>query len=167
MSTLPVTSPSPYTIDQTVTTPTTTTGSAAASATVSSSAAYPCVSSYMIQSADTCQSISESQQVASFYLMQANDLAVYCSELPEAGSSLCIPQSCNLYTVTANDTCYGIVESYFWHFSQSQLISWNPNINDQCSNLNMIEGYQICVSFPGTEQALSTTGTATITATAT
>lgn len=99
--------------------------------------------------------------------MQANNIAGYCSEMPEAGSSLCIPQGCDLYTVTANDTCYSIVDSYSSKFSQSQLISWNPNINDKCSNLNMIEGYQICVSFPGTEQAVSSaTATATTTATA-
>jgi hypothetical protein len=83
--------------------------------------------------------------VATFYLMQANNLPGYCSELPEAGSSLCIPQSCDLYTVAANDTCYGIVQQYSGDFSISQLIAWNPNINRECLNLDQLEGYQICV----------------------
>lgn len=77
--------------------------------------------------------------------MQANNLPGYCSELPSTGSSLCIPQGCDIYTVVTDDTCYGIVQAYNGTFSMTQLISWNPNINRDCSNLNQIEGYQICV----------------------
>ncbi|KAL7789492.1 hypothetical protein V8C37DRAFT_211447 [Trichoderma ceciliae] len=109
-----------------------------------------------IKADDTCQSISKSQKVATFYLMQANNLPEYCSQLPTAGSTLCIPQSCNLYTVAANDNCYGIVQVHNATFSVTQLISWNPNINRQCSNLNQLVGYQICVSFPGTPSVIAT-----------
>lgn len=79
--------------------------------------------------------------------MQANNLPGYCSQFPPAGTDLCIPQSCNLHTVAGNDTCYGIAQAYNGTFSATQLISWNPNINRQCSNLNQIAGYQICVRY--------------------
>ncbi|PON21365.1 LysM domain-containing protein [Trichoderma gamsii] len=97
----------------------------------------------------TFLSVSESQKVATFHLMQANNLPGYCSQFPRTGTNLCIPQSCNLYTVAGNDTCYGIAQAHNGTFSATQLISWNPNINRQCSNLNQITGYQICVSFLG------------------
>ncbi|KAF7884612.1 uncharacterized protein EAF02_004948 [Botrytis sinoallii] len=101
----PVASPSPYSLDVTATVSSTANPS-------TTTAAYACVSMYTIQEDDTCSSISESQQVATFYLMQANNLPGYCSEIPDPGTSLCIPQSCELYTVAANDTCYEIVQNH-------------------------------------------------------
>jgi hypothetical protein len=120
--------------------------------------------------------------------MQANNLPGYCTEFPVAGSSLCIPQGCDVYTVAANDTCYDIVQTNNGSLSVTQMISWNPNINRDCSNLNQLEGYQICLrlvttfcilrfidllsskiltshlsSYPGTPQAVATSATATIT----
>ncbi|KAF7936224.1 uncharacterized protein EAE98_002443 [Botrytis deweyae] len=151
----PVTSPNPYSLGITSTVSSTANPS-------TTTAAYSCTSMYTIQEEDTCSSISESQQVATFYLMQANNLPGYCSELPGPGTSLCIPQSCKLYTVAANDTCHGIVQSYNMTFSSTQLISWNPNINKGCSNLNQVEGFQICVSYPGLSTAAST-GSASVT----
>ncbi|KAF7853632.1 hypothetical protein EAF04_010623 [Stromatinia cepivora] len=82
----PVASPIPYSLDVTSTVSST----AAPSITT---AAYSCTSMYTIQEDDTCDSISKSQQVATFYLMQANNLPGYCSDLPKPGASLCIPQS--------------------------------------------------------------------------
>ncbi|PTB45697.1 carbohydrate-binding module family 50 protein [Trichoderma asperellum CBS 433.97] len=130
--------------------------------TTTTPAAPSCKSTDTIKKNDTCRSISESQKVATFYLMQANNLPGYCSQFPPAGSDLCIPQSCDLYTVAENDSCYGIAQAHNGTFSATQLISWNPNINRQCSNLNQIAGYQIYVSFPG-PPSLVATGSESIT----
>ncbi|EHK43389.1 hypothetical protein TRIATDRAFT_85797 [Trichoderma atroviride IMI 206040] len=129
---------------------------ASAIVTTATTATPSCKSIYTIKKNDTCRSVSESQKVATFHLMQANNLPGYCSQFPPAGSDLCIPQSCNLYTVASNDTCYGIAQAHNGTFSATQLISWNPNINRQCSNLNQIAGYQICVSFPGPPSVVAT-----------
>ncbi|EHK22148.1 uncharacterized protein TRIVIDRAFT_200487 [Trichoderma virens Gv29-8] len=59
------------------------------------------------------------------------------------------------YTIKPGDTCRT--------FSVTQLRSWNPNINTQCSNLNQLEGYQICISFPG-PPSVNVTGSASVTA---
>jgi hypothetical protein len=96
--------------------------------------------------------------------MYANNLPGYCSDFPGPGAKLCIPHRCDTYTVQANDTCYGIADKYKNAFTVTQLTSWNPNINRACTNLNMIEGYEICVSFPGDAQ-ITAAPTATATAT--
>ncbi|KAI0132936.1 hypothetical protein BJ170DRAFT_265966 [Xylariales sp. AK1849] len=157
VSSYPVTSPAAYSSETTGTSTTT-------AAATTTSAAYACTSTYTIQIDDTCESISISQQVATFYLMQANNLAGYCSDFPEAGSTLCIPQGCGIYTVQANDTCYDIVQTYNGSLSVTQMVSWNPNINRGCTNLDQLEGYQICVSYPGIPHVATTaTTSATVT----
>ncbi|KAK1252995.1 hypothetical protein MKX08_004182 [Trichoderma sp. CBMAI-0020] len=151
----PVTSPSAYTLSRT-------TKDASTTVTTATTGVPSCKSTYTIKKNDTCRSVSESQKVATFHLMQANNLPGYCSQFPPAGSDLCIPQSCNLYTVASNDTCYGIAQAHNGTFSTRQLISWNPNINRQWSNLNQIAGYQICVSLTG-PPSVAATGSASIT----
>lgn len=46
-------------------------------------------------------------------------------------------------------------------FSISQLISWNANLNRDCSNIEQQVGMQICISFPGEPGSLSVSGPAT------
>ncbi|KAI3394215.1 hypothetical protein diail_3030 [Diaporthe ilicicola] len=41
-----------------------------------------------------------------------NNLEAGCTQLPAAGAQLCMPPSCDVYTVQANDTCWGIVDSF-------------------------------------------------------
>lgn len=109
------------------------------------SAAYSCTSTYTVQEGDTCESVSEDHGVGTFYLLQANNLQAYCADFPGVGADLCIPDACELYTVDANDTCYGIAQLYNGTFSVRQLISWNPNINEACGNIYELEGSRICV----------------------
>ncbi|KAK4241774.1 hypothetical protein C8A03DRAFT_30079 [Achaetomium macrosporum] len=138
-----------------------------ASAPTSTATALPsatCVSTYTVQAGDDCHSISKSEGVSTFELMYADDLPGYCSDFPGAGAQLCIPHRCDVYTVRAKDTCYGIVQKYNRTFTVTQLVSWNTNINRACTNLNMIEGYEICISFPGDPQITpSPIATATVT----
>nr|OQO19694.1 hypothetical protein B0A51_12067 [Rachicladosporium sp. CCFEE 5018] len=60
-----------------------------------------------------------------------------------AGANLCMPHTCDIYTVKANDTCYGISQAYDNAFTNSQLISWNIDINRGCDNLELLVDNQI------------------------
>lgn len=87
--------------------------------------------------------------MSTFDLLYENGLEGYCSNFPAAGKKLCLPHQCDIYTVQTNDTCYEITQSRSNAFSISQLVSWNANLNRDCSNINQLLGMQICISFPG------------------
>lgn len=137
----PVTSPPPYTATSSGAgaTPVSSTSSAGATSTPQS-----CDDKYEIKGGDTCNSVSIAQKVSTFSLLYQNGLQGYCTNFPTQGS-LCLPPTCNIHTVAENDTCYGITQSQQQYISISQMISWNPNINRDCSNLDQIKGYQICI----------------------
>lgn len=154
----PVTSPTPNYIT-TVTT---------ASTTSSAAAAKSCASTYTVQSADDCHSISTSQQVSTAALIYLNNLEADCTNFPtEAGTKLCMPHTCEIYTIQQNDTCWSITDGFTTPetgqaFTISQLISWNIDISPGCDNLNLglLAGHQICVSFPGDVSAPTATAPA-------
>jgi hypothetical protein len=85
--------------------------------------------------------------VSTAMLRYENGLTADCSNFPNVGDSLCIPETCKIYTVKVNDTCYGISEAYNATFTVTQLISWNPDINRDCSNLEAITGTLICIRY--------------------
>ncbi|RDW84131.1 uncharacterized protein DSM5745_04457 [Aspergillus mulundensis] len=137
----PFTSPPAYTVDI-PTSGTATSSAAMATPTVD------CVDEYVIQQGDTCTSISVAKNVSTHELLYVNNLPAYCINFPTAGDSLCIPKSCEIYTVQEDDNCYSIVEAHEYAFTVTQLISWNANINRGCSNLNQLVSSQICISSP-------------------
>lgn len=101
---------------------------------------------YTIQPGDDCYSISQSQSVGTGWLLDANDLSAWCSGFPATGS-LCIANSCNVYTVQNNDTCVSIARTA--NITEAQLRAWNPIINTGCYNLEKMNGTSVCVSSPG------------------
>ncbi|OQD73660.1 hypothetical protein PENDEC_c014G00185 [Penicillium decumbens] len=55
-----------------------------------------------------------------------------------------VTPSCNLYyRVQYGDTCWDIITHNNNSFGVKQLMCWNPDINDSCSNL--IPGHDVCV----------------------
>ncbi|KAJ5109928.1 hypothetical protein N7532_002573 [Penicillium argentinense] len=133
-----ITSPAPTTISQ------------SAKPTPSpSSTPKKCASTYTIKDRDDCHSISRSQSVSLANMLYLNNLEAGCTHFPEAGTKLCMPNKCQIYTVKEDDSCYGITEAYKNAFTMSQLVSWNVDINSGCDNLEMLVGHQICVSYPG------------------
>ncbi|KAH6871038.1 hypothetical protein B0T10DRAFT_611351 [Thelonectria olida] len=104
-----------------------------ASATVTQS----CASTYTITSEDTCNGICKSHNVSTYSLTQLNGLLVYCRDLPKAGTKLLAKKFGNKFSVT-------------------QLISWNPQLNDLCTNMPQQEDMQICVGAPGLSNAVGT-----------
>lgn len=56
-------------------------------------------------------------------LIEVNHLDYSCSSLTP-GTSLCIKDTCTVYTVNANETCQDIVRGQT--FGLVQLIGWNP-----------------------------------------
>ena len=98
---------------------------------------------------DDCNKISLAQNVSTSDLLYQNGLEGYCANFPKAGQKLCLPPECNVYTVKKNDTCWGITQAHNNAMSISQLVSWNANLNRDCSNIEQYVGMQICISFPG------------------
>ncbi|KAI1798650.1 LysM domain-containing protein [Daldinia bambusicola] len=146
-----VTSPPALTVN------TTATGTATSTA---PAAAKTCVSSYSVQDGDDCHSISESQRVSTSQLLYYNNLEGGCSNFPVAGEKLCMPHTCDIYTIKANDTCWGIAEAYNNTFGIAQLVSWNIDISNGCDNLELLVGNQICVSYPGDVSSVTATAPA-------
>ena len=107
-----------------------------------------CESNYTIQTSDSWQSISRKKQVSTFFLTYVNRLPPYSASLPVAGTTICLPQQCPIYSVSPIDTC-GMIARVRGVTTQ-QLISWNPMINPDCSNLRTMTNYQICAGPLGT-----------------
>ncbi|KAJ5120356.1 uncharacterized protein N7515_009744 [Penicillium bovifimosum] len=60
--------------------------------------------------------------------------------------------SCNTYTVKDGDTCAKIGKSS--GVTWAQLLSWNSDINRECSNLGDLSGKNICISNPAGDYAI-------------
>ncbi|GIC92923.1 uncharacterized protein Aud_009401 [Aspergillus udagawae] len=99
---------------------------------------------YTVVSGDDCGKIASQQGVPRGSLTSINNILPDCSNL-QVGQKLCIPNTCQLYTIKSGDTCMQITNAS--SITLSQLRAWNPFINAGCSNL--IAGDQICVSQPG------------------
>jgi hypothetical protein len=105
---------------------------------------------YQIQPSDDCHSISQAQKIGTNWLLTDNSLPAYCANFPKNGS-LCIVNTCDTYTVKANETCTSIAASQ--NVTVAQLLSWNPVFGLSCSNIYRSVGSQICKSGPGTPYA--------------
>lgn len=103
-----------------------------------------CQSEVVVEKEDDCFAISRSNNVSTFSLLYENGLAGYCSDFPKQGK-LCLPKTCAIYQVKKGDSCFSIVHANNYSFSQTQLMSWNPNINRGCSNLEQLEKSYICI----------------------
>lgn len=126
-----------YTPLPTATTTTTTT-------TTSSSNPTACAgSTYVVQEGDTCESIALANSVSTDRMISRNHLDYACSSLA-VGSSLCIEDTCTVYTVKANDNCDDIVQGQ--SFGKVQLLGWNPTLHQDCDNLESMVGRTLCVS---------------------
>ena len=102
---------------------------------------------YQIQPADDCHSISLAQKIGTNWLLTDNLLPAYCANFPKNGT-LCLVNTCDTYTVKANETCSTIAASH--NVTLAQLLSWNPVFGLSCSNVYRSVGFQICISSPGT-----------------
>lgn len=106
-----------------------------------------CAPTYTIQPDDTCNGICKAQNVSTDALVSNNRLGAYCQDLPAAGTELCMPQQCDIYTMKKNDTCQSIAASQPGYVTVTQLQAWNPNLNALCTNMAQQEDMQICVRY--------------------
>ena len=97
----------------------------------------------MVQSGDDCNKLSTTNSVSTGALRVLNGLFPDCTNLI-AGATLCLPQSCSIYNVQPGDTCSGITGTT--GVGLSDLTSYNPTLNSDCSNLNA--GENLCLSPP-------------------
>ncbi|OJJ84358.1 LysM peptidoglycan-binding domain-containing protein [Aspergillus glaucus CBS 516.65] len=66
--------------------------------------------------------------------------------------------NCKTYTVQSGDNCASIGKSS--GATWAQLLSWNSDINSECSNLGNLSGKDICVSNPSGDYAIPATSSA-------
>ncbi|KAH8892942.1 hypothetical protein GQ53DRAFT_589993, partial [Thozetella sp. PMI_491] len=99
---------------------------------------------YTVQQSDTCQSVATVASVSQGTLWAINNLEPNCSAMA-AGQSLCLPQSCQTYTMSATDDCWNTAKDFGLDFAT--FLSYNPAINPECGNLNTT-GPVVCVSNP-------------------
>ncbi|KAJ5650265.1 uncharacterized protein N7484_003988 [Penicillium longicatenatum] len=110
----------------------------------------PSWNTYVVPSANTtCVDISTIANVSTPALESINALGSDCSYLTK-GQTLCLPDVCDIYKVSSNDTCTSILGKLRQQISTPTFRSWNPSINSACSNLQALEGEYICLSPPGT-----------------
>ncbi|KAJ5672189.1 hypothetical protein N7507_001316 [Penicillium longicatenatum] len=110
----------------------------------------PSSNTYVVPSANTtCVDISTIANVSTPALESMNALRSDCSYLTK-GQTLCLPDVCDIYKVSSNDTCTSILGKLRQQISTPTFRSWNPSINSAYSNLQALEGEYICLSPPGT-----------------
>lgn len=110
-----------------------------ASTTTATTQPSSCTVTYALQDDDTCTSISLAQNISTFSLLTENGLEAYCNNFPTTpGTLLCLPSQCNIYTIETDDTCSSIIASAPRNITLYDLIAWNPNINNPCSNLHQL-----------------------------
>jgi hypothetical protein len=120
----------------------------ALNATAVATSAVKCSNStkaYVIQSNDTCVTISGATSVSTYGLINTNQIDIACNSLPAVGGSICLPSTCSTYQLQYVDTCDSLVSSL--NITKAQLLAWNPNINTGCSNLASWRGWYLCHRF--------------------
>ena len=106
-----------------------------------------CASPYIVQPGDTCDSIATAKGVSTHSVIRAGQAMPDCSNLVP-GKALCLPEPCTLYRVQWDDTCADILAAVPG-LRAHDLLTWNPNINPLCTNIDSMYDDQICVSPPG------------------
>ncbi|KAM0209955.1 hypothetical protein ACHAPQ_011629 [Fusarium lateritium] len=112
----------------------------------------PCEAPYTIHTEDIYNGIYKSQNASTYAFTRTNRLNIWCDNLLKAGTIVCLPKTYDVYIVDKDDTCGGITYKFSRYapgFSMTQLISWNPTINDVYSNIGHHVDMQICISPPG------------------
>ncbi|KAK4104661.1 hypothetical protein N658DRAFT_185666 [Parathielavia hyrcaniae] len=102
-----------------------------------------CQSNYTIKASDRCKSISRVHQVSTYNLMRVNLLPSYCNFSPGPRTTIYIPETCRVHSVSPLDTCEKIAKKA--GVTAQQLLAWNPNIDPECSNLYGMLDFVICV----------------------
>jgi LysM repeat protein len=102
---------------------------------------------YTIQPGDTCKDLCLAHNVSTHSLTASNGLEAYCRDFPLAGTEICLPKSCNVYTVNINDTMQSIAEQQPGNVSIAQLLAWNPILIPLWKLIRQTH-LQICVSPP-------------------
>ncbi|KZL86126.1 hypothetical protein CI238_09105 [Colletotrichum incanum] len=109
--------------------------------------AAACESPYVVQSGDTCDSIATARGVSTHAVIRAGQAGPGCTNLA-AGKKLCLPEPCTQYRVQWDDSCSKILAAVPGLEAQ-HLLTWNPNINPLCTNIDNMVSQLLCVSPPG------------------
>ncbi|KZV65858.1 carbohydrate-binding module family 50 protein [Peniophora sp. CONT] len=125
-----------------------------------------CSAYYTVQSGDTCAVMESNFGVSLDQIRQWNtevdancdNIQIgygYCMAGPSVGSGSLLPSGgcTDYYTVQPGDSCTVIETNK--GISLDQFLTWNPEVNSQCSNIDA--GVQYCVAGPATTATTAST----------
>jgi len=115
---------------------------------------------YTVQSGDNVQKIAVAKNVATGPLKTLNGVFPDGTNLL-VGQKLCLPRTCKTYLVQPGNTCADIATANDITFAQ--LVSYNPSINQDCTNL--LSNTNICIGPSGIKYTPSLIPGATVTST--
>ncbi|KAF9480695.1 hypothetical protein BDN70DRAFT_877257 [Pholiota conissans] len=130
---------------------------------------------------NTCDSLATQFSIttADVLLNNPNLSSLNCTVGFGAGIPLCLPKACTLYTVQANQTCQDVADDANQrnlngqnvNITFTQIVSFNPDLGNGCSNIGGRVGADICISphggFPSLGNAPTDISKPTVTITAT
>lgn len=101
--------------------------------------------------ATTCAGVAAQYSVSEYDVFSSNpSLNADCTIA--AGSVLCVPQQCTIYTIAVNDTCQSVaklagkVPGTNFDITASQIQSFNPDLGTYCQLMTLRVGKKICLS---------------------
>lgn len=102
-----------------------------------------CGSPYTVQAGDTCDSIATAKKASTYSVIKAANTNADCTGL-QVGAKLCLPEPCTLYRVQFDDDCQKTLDSVSG-LRPNDLLTWNPNIDALCTNIDDMAKKLICI----------------------
>ncbi|KAF7296692.1 hypothetical protein HMN09_01078200 [Mycena chlorophos] len=91
----------------------------------------------------SCAAVAAANSVSFYDVYISNSLpSTNCTVL--ANTKLCLPQACTTHTIAGSDTCAQIAAAN--NITATQLLSYNPNLGNNCQSIGSAVGTTICVS---------------------
>jgi hypothetical protein len=107
------------------------------------------------EASDNCTTFAVAYNISTWELLRQNGLAS-CNDF-STNSSFCVGDQCDVYVPVAGDDCLTLAKAN--NITRVQLMSWNPQLDQACSNFNESLGESICISNPLPYTAPNTTTT--------
>ncbi|KAL6228628.1 hypothetical protein BDW75DRAFT_246522 [Aspergillus navahoensis] len=99
-----------------------------------------------IQPGSTCDTFAAANNVSTWRMLIENGLQSGCVDFPSNGT-LCVSGMCQTHLVQEDDTCVSLSDQF--GITITQFITWDSVLNSLCTNLDILVGHYVCVSYPG------------------
>lgn len=104
----------------------------------------PSGNTYPVKQGETAIVISQAKKVSTTALLNLNSLRLDGTDLGSKTSTICLPYSCDIYTVRSGEICASIAQDH--GLSLFAFKQYNLDLNGECQNL--LADYNVCISEP-------------------